>query len=278
LTVLIAYDRRMHDLGYPPLKERVEPAFRHLQAKGLLTEPGVRVVEPEPIALELVSRVHTPRHISDVEGSGYLEVALLSTGGVLEASRAVVSGEADNAFCFVGAAGHHASREGFWGFCFINDIGVAGCHLLDEGLAERLAIVDIDPHFGDGTRDVFGGDERVLHLNFSGGYGERGAWGETNVDIALPYDATDDVFIEQAERALEKAVEFDPDILYVVFGYDSHAEDYGAFYLSLDAYPRFAVAVRERFPAGVCYVLSGGAQVEIGKRAIASVVEVLLGS
>ena len=124
--LVLVYHPLFSELGYPPLKDRVEPAFIHLRRAGYVGRPGVSVVEPEPAPIPLVAQVHTPRHIADVEGSGYYEVALLSTGGVVEASRKVAGGEADSAFCFVGAAGHHASRQGFWGFCFINDIGVAG--------------------------------------------------------------------------------------------------------------------------------------------------------
>lgn len=277
MKLLLVYHQSFSEMGYPPLKDRVGPAFEHLRLKGYIDRPEVSVMEPGPAPPELVGRVHTPRHIADVEGSGYYQVALLSTGGVVEASRKVAGGEADSAFCFVGAAGHHASREGYWGFCFINDVGVAGTDLLDSGLARRLAIVDIDPHFGDGTRDIFGPEPRVLHVNFCGNFGHSGTGGApTNVDVTLPYDADDDLFLSHAEGALDRARDFEPDLLYVVFGYDSHHDDYGSFRLTVDAFRRFAEAVRRRFPTRVCYVLSGGARVDVGKEAIASVVDVLL--
>jgi acetoin utilization deacetylase AcuC-like enzyme len=264
--------------GYPPLKDRVEPAFRHLKEMGYLDRQGVEVLKPGPAPLELLGRVHTPLHIADVETSGLFETAALSTGGVVEASLKLVSGEAENAFCFVGAAGHHASREGYWGFCFINDVAVAATYLLDEGLAGRLAVIDIDPHFGDGTRDILGPEKRVLHINLHSSYGSRGGGaGATNIDVPLEFDTGDDVFMTHVEAGLDRALEFEPDLLYVIFGYDSHREDYGAFRLSVDAYSRFAVATGERFPSGVCYVLSGGSGVEVGREAIGRVVDVLSG-
>ena len=276
--LLIVYHDLFSERGYPPLKDRVEPAFRHLKEMGYLDRQGVEVLKPGPAPLELLGRVHTPLHIADVETSGFFETAALSTGGVVEASLKLVSGEAENAFCFVGAAGHHASREGYWGFCFINDVAVAATYLLDEGLAGRLAIIDIDPHFGDGTRDILGPERRVLHINLHSSYGSRGGGaGATNIDVPLEFDTGDDVFMTHVEAGLDRALEFEPDLLYVIFGYDSHREDYGAFRLSVEAYRRFAVATCERFPSGVCYVLSGGSGVEVGREAIGRVVDVLSG-
>ena len=276
--LLIVYHDLFSERGYPPLKDRVEPAFRHLKEMGYLDRQGVEVLKPGPAPLELLGRVHTPLHIADVETSGLFETAALSTGGVVEASLKLVSGEAENAFCFVGAAGHHASREGYWGFCFINDVAVAATYLLDEGLAGRLAIIDIDPHFGDGTRDILGPEKRVLHINLHSSYGSRGGGaGATNIDVPLEFDTGDDVFMTHVEAGLDRALEFEPDLLYVIFGYDSHREDYGAFRLSVEAYRRFAVATCERFPSGVCYVLSGGSGVEVGREAIGRVVDVLSG-
>lgn len=276
MSLLIVYHRLFHDLGYPPLKDRVRPAFENLRDAGYLDRPGVHVLEPEPASPRLARTVHTAEHIADVDGSGYLDVALLSTGGVVEASLRLARGEADAAFCFVGAAGHHASRQGYWGFCFINDVAVAGTHLLGNSLAERIAIVDIDPHFGDGTRDVFEDDARVLHVNFCSDYGTRRTrGGGTNIDVSLPFDVEDDVFMSHAEGSLDRARDFEPDILYVIFGYDSHHSDYGSFRLSVDAFTRFTEAVRRRFEGGICFVLSGGAGVEVGREAIGTVVDIL---
>lgn len=278
MKLLVVYHPEFYHQGYPPLKDRVEPAFAYLREQGYLERPGVQVLEPDPAPPDLVRRVHTERHISDVEVSGYLDVAMLSTGGVVQASEKLVSGEAENAFCFVGAAGHHASRQGFWGFCFINDVAVAAIHLLDSNLAKRLAVIDIDPHYGDGTRDILGPQHRVLHINFHSNGGRRLEAGPSNLDIPLPYDAGDDLFTQHAEAALDRAHEFEPDLLYVIFGYDSHVRDYGAFRFTVDAYRRFALAVRKRFATGVCYVLSGGAEVDVGREAIGAVVDVLSSS
>ncbi len=259
--------------GYPVLRERLSPAFNELKERGLLDRPDVRVIEPVPAEDCLIGMVHTPAHIRGVKGAGYWEVALLSAGAVIAGMEEVAAGRAEAAFCFVGSAGHHASREGFWGFCYLNDAAIAVRHLREKRLASRFAIIDIDPHFGDGTRDIFGPDPAVLHLNFHGGYGEEAASGPANHDFRLPWDCDDERFASAAERAVSMAEDFRPDLLLVVFGHDGHSRDYGAFELSIDAYRRFARTVREAFPARVCYILSGGSNPEVAREAVAGVIE-----
>ena len=48
------------------------------------------------------------------------------------------------------------------GFCFFNNVAVAARHALDVHGLERVAIIDFDVHHGNGTEDIFAGDERVL--------------------------------------------------------------------------------------------------------------------
>lgn len=275
-TLVIVFHPFFASHGYPPLKDRVKPSFEYLKETGLFEKENVILLNPEPVSEELISRVHTGRHIADVKASGYFEVASLSAGGVVSAAEMIAGGEADNAFCFVGAAGHHASREGYWGFCFLNDVCIAVENLKTSGLIKRTAIIDIDPHYGDGTRDIFGDDPSVLHINFHSG-SPRGRHPDesNNLDVGLPFDARDEAFMSFAEAVIEQAWRFSPDIVFVVFGYDSHESDYGAFMLSDEAYPRFARELGSRFPRGVCYVLSGGSGVENGKRAIAAVTHYL---
>lgn len=261
--------------GYPVLRDRVEPAWRELEARGLVGAEGVKVLEPRPAEEEWVERVHAPGHIRAVKESGYWETALLSAGSVMLGAEETASGRSLNSFCFVGAAGHHAGREGFWGFCYLNDVAMAVEYLRSRGMRGRFAVLDVDPHYGDGTRDILGPDREVMHVNFHSG----AAVGEKNgpfcFDVALPYDASDELFLEAVARNLERLESFRPLLLFVVFEHDSHDDDYGAFRLSDEAYGSFARLVKKAFPRGVCYVLSGGSNPRVAVRAIGDVVEVL---
>ena len=74
----------------------------------------------------------------------------------------VMAGTVENAFCNVRPPGHHAERGRPMGFCFINNAAVAAAHALTYDGVERVAILDFDVHFGNGTRDIFLEDERVM--------------------------------------------------------------------------------------------------------------------
>ncbi len=261
--------------GYPALRDRVAPAFEELRARGLLDREGVELLTAEAADDELVARVHSPSHLRGVVNSGYYEVSLLSVGGVIQGAREVVSGRANAAFCFVGAAGHHASEDGFWGFCYLNDVAIAVAYLREAALAKKFAIIDIDPHFGDGTRDILGPDEDVLHVNFHSGFAASGGEGPNNLDIVLPHQASDGRFLSGVDEALQAACAFEHDLLFVIFGHDSHRDDYGAFELSDDVYGVFARKVKDAFPDRVCYVLSGGADPRVARKAIGDVVQEL---
>ncbi len=273
--LVIVYHPDFASHGYPALRDRVAPAFEELRARGLLDREGVRVLLAKAVDERLVAEVHTEDHMKGVQNSGYYEVALLSAGAVVMGAEEVALGKAEAAFCFVGAAGHHASREGFWGFCYLNDVALALVHLRATAAVGRVAIVDVDPHFGDGTRDILGEDPEVLHVNFHSGYTMKEAHGPHNLDLALPYDAGDTKFLKAVEQALITVEEFSPEILFVIFGHDSHRDDYGAFRLGDGVYGEFARRVKKRFPSRVCYVLSGGARPHVARRAIGDVVEVL---
>lgn len=273
--LVVVYHPDFASRGYPALRERVAPAFEELRARGLLDREGARLLEARPAEERLAEEIHSEGHIRGVKNSGYYEVALLSAGSVITGANEVASGRADAAFCFVGTAGHHASRDGFWGFCYLNDVAMAVVFLRECGKASRVAVMDVDPHFGDGTRDILGDDPDVLHVNLHSGYVMREASGPHNLDLALPHDAGDAQFLRVVDKALEAAKKFDPEILFIVFGHDGHRDDYGAFELSGKVYGEFARKVRNSFPKKVCYVLSGGARPHVARQAVADVVEVL---
>ncbi len=274
--LLVVYHEDFARHGFTILRDRLAPAFYELKSKGYLERPGVRVLEPVPVEEKWVRKVHAADHIEGVKHSGYYEVALLSAGGVIQGAEEVVLDRVDSCFCFVGAAGHHASRDGFWGFCYLNDVAIAVEYLKKQHGLKKFAIIDIDPHYGDGTRDILGPDPGVMHVNFCSGYSRGGSsQGLNNHDFALPYNAGDQEFLSWVDRAIELVYGFPHELLFIIFGHDNHRDDYGSFELTEEFYPEFARRIRAKFPSRVCYVLSGGSNPRVAKAAIGGVVEVL---
>lgn len=270
MRVGVFYHEEFASKGYYILKERVRPGFEALQ--DLIGSGRIEIFTPEinETVLRLLPAIHTVSLIAEVKYEGEYDVALLSAAGVVEAAERLQRQELDMVFCFVGAAGHHASRNKFWGFCFFNDVAMAVLRLRELGV-KRILIIDVDPHFGDGTRDLLGDDPNVIHINFHSGFvdNENQQW--NNYDYGIG-GATDEVFINKLQEVLNRSWDFD--FLILIFGHDSHRDDYGSFRLSQAAYP-FLGSLICRIAGGkpALMVLSGGAQPDVARQAIPGLIK-----
>jgi acetoin utilization deacetylase AcuC-like enzyme len=281
MKVAVIYHEDFGSKGHSVLRPRIKPSFEALRRSGLLEGEDVQVFSAEAAPLSLVERAHTPEHMEAMRAESYNrmyhDVALLSVGSVLKASEMVAKGEAERSFAYTGTAGHHASPGSCWGFCYYNDVAIAISKLRDMGL-ERFLIVDVDPHFGDGTRNFFGDDPDVYHVNFNHQESSNFDDKRRNHDIGIGFDADDETFLRELSTAMDMAKEFDFQICFVVFGHDSHADDYGGFELTSAVYPKMARIIKEACgERGIVFVLSGGSVPDVASRAIPEVIAVLAG-
>ena len=277
MKVAITYHEDFGRNGFSVLKDRIRPSFEALMESGVVDGKDVQVFKPDPAPLALVEKAHTENHMMNMSTDPYRDVAILSAGSVMMASELIAQGQAESAFAYTGTAGHHASRGSCWGFCYFNDVAITILRLKEMGL-DRFLIVDVDPHFGDGTRDFFGDDPNVYHINFHSGSGNKYDPEKNNYDIGLGFNATNLQFLEELRKILELAKDFDSQICFVIFGHDSHEDDYGGFRLTFDAYPRMAAMIKEAIgDKGLVFVLSGGSCIHVASQAIPDVVKVLAG-
>ena len=275
--VAITYHEDFAAQGFSVLKERIRPSFEKLMQSGLVDGDRVQVFRPKPAPMALVEICHTAAHMMNMKDDPYRAVAMLSAGSVMMAAEMVARGEARRAFAYTGTAGHHASRGSCWGFCYFNDVAITIRRLREMGL-QRFLIVDVDPHFGDGTRDFFGEDPDVFHINMHSGKDEVHDPEKNNYDIGLSFGAKDERFLSALKSALDLARDFDFQMAFVIFGHDSHQDDYGGFDLSFEAYPKMARMILDAVgEKGLVYVLSGGSCVHVAERVIPDVIAVLAG-
>lgn len=279
VAVIYHYDFGLK--GHSVLKNRIAPSFIALMKSGLVDGDEVQVFEPEPAPVELVEKVHTPEHMENMRTEPYdrqyYDVALLSAGSVLMAADIVTSGKAESAFAYTGTAGHHASPGSCWGFCYFNDVAITINHLKEKGL-ERFLIIDVDPHFGDGTRNFFGDDTNVYHINFN--HQPKSVYNKekNNYDIGIGFDAEDEQFLSELGAALDMAKDFDFQLCFVIFGHDSHVDDYGGFDLTSKVYPKMADQIKKAVgDRGLVFVLSGGSNPKVASEAIPGIISVLAG-
>ncbi len=184
---------------------------------------------------------------------------LASAGTVLAARLAKEHGIACNA----AGGSHHARRTQGAGFCTFNDVGVAASLLLATGEAERILVVDLDVHQGDGTADIFRDETRVFTLSVHGArnYPARRIAGD--LDIELPDGTGDAAYLETLDAALDRVLPItSPDLVFFNAGVDVHAEDrLGRLSLSDEGLrARDTMVISRLRDAGipVCGVIGGG--------------------
>jgi acetoin utilization deacetylase AcuC-like enzyme len=142
----------------------------------------------------------------------------------------VLSGAVPTAFCSVRPPGHHAERAAAMGFCFFNNLAVGARHALDVHGLQRVALIDFDVHHGNGTEDIFRGDDRVLMCSiFEEGlypFSGENAKGDNMVNVGLPSRSGSDKVREAVTQQWIPALDaFKPQLIYISAGFDAHRED-----------------------------------------------------
>lgn len=152
------------------------------------------------------------------------------------AAREVLGG-ARAAFALTRPPGHHAGPDFFGGYCFLNNAAIAAQALRDGG-HQRVAVLDIDYHHGNGTQTIFyersdvltvsvHGDPATEYPFFLGHADERGAGaGEGfNLNLPLPRGTGFTDWCEALDQAVDAVDEFEADVLVVPMGLDTFVGD-----------------------------------------------------
>ena len=218
-------------------------------------------------------------------GEGSWEAASLATGAACSAVESALDGE--TAFAVARPPGHHAGRDYGMGFCLTNHAAVAAGHVLSGGL-ERVAILDWDVHHGNGTQDIFYGEDRVLYLSvhqspFYPGTGEADEVGEGEgrgftANVPLPAGSGEDAYAAVFAGVFVPLLrEFGPGLVLVSAGFDAHANDLlGGMDLTSDAFGRFAALVAQvSLEIGAvppAFILEGGYNLEAITQSVAATI------
>lgn len=286
-----------HDTGWghPEHQGRLPALMRAVYRSMPALLDHVLEREAEPADLADLRRVHTDGHVSRVReavaraaergrpvaldadtvvsGASW-DAALASAGTVLTAARMVADGEAATGFAASRPPGHHATADRAMGFCLLNNVAIAARALQQAHGVERVLIVDIDVHHGNGTQDIFYDDPSVfyLSLHLSPHYPGTGAAAERGIgpgrgatlNVPLPAGTTGVEYREAFDRAVEQALaDFRPGFVLVSAGFDCLTGDpLGGFLLEpADLYALTAGllrAIRAATAGRVVVALEGG--------------------
>ena len=154
----------------------------------------------------------------------FVDRALTITGGSIDALHAALSGSriAGN----LAGGTHHAFRAHGEGYCVFNDIAICAEIAKREYRVERVFVVDLDVHQGNGTAAIFADDSHVftysLHCQKNYPFRKK----DSDADVGVEEGAGDDTDLEALERSLPRLLyDFRPDLLLFQAGTDPLAED-----------------------------------------------------
>jgi acetoin utilization deacetylase AcuC-like enzyme len=240
-------------------------------AAGFPEDPGqdrvVPYVFPTPAMLDAVPRVPTAIHARaglycydtmTLVGPGTWRAARAAVDAALTAADLVAAGER-SAYAICRPPGHHATRAGYGGSCYLNNAAVAALALREAGV-DRVAVVDIDAHHGNGTQalfyargDVFYGS---VHVDPGAGwfphylgFAEEGGTGDgagANVNVPLAPGTADPDWLAGLTEVCAAAAGFRPGAVVLSLGVDAAADDpESPLQVSHDGYRRAGALVRD---------------------------------
>jgi acetoin utilization deacetylase AcuC-like enzyme len=256
----------VHD---PGLVRFLEVAWSEVRRQGLQrpflsadTYPNRQMFEG--MSPEAVARlVREPEHAAGRAGYWGLDSAAPLVAGTYAAARVAVDvalttvdlvlGGASSAYGLCRPPGHHAARSMYGGYCFFNNAAIAA-EAIVQTTGERVAILDVDYHHGNGTQQIFWrrGDVRYVSIHAdpdraypyflgrSDELGEGDGAGE-NLNVPLRAGATNEEFLAAVDRGLEAIVATPGSIIVVSLGFDTYGLDpIGDFALTTDVYHEVA--------------------------------------
>ncbi|KNA25978.1 hypothetical protein SOVF_001560 [Spinacia oleracea] len=230
--------------------------------------PYISWHQGRPASISELLSFHSPEYIQELEEAdkaggkmicsatflnpGSWEAALLAAGTTLSAMKYILDGHGNIVYALVRPPGHHAQPTHGDGYCFLNNAGLAIQLALGSGRT-KVAVIDIDVHYGNGTAEGFYNSNEVLTISL---HMNHGSWGPShpqsgsidelgegeglgyNINIPLPNGTGDHGYMYAVEELIVPAVQnFEPDMIILIAGQDSSAFDpNGRQCLSMDGY------------------------------------------
>ena len=239
------YEKETQTPGHPESPRRVKAIMDRIEEMGL----PVEVISPGPASEEDISSTHSKNHIDKIRdfGVGFMDpdtyhhdgtyaYSLMAAGGAIEAALDAYDNRRAT-FAMIRPPGHHAGYDFNMGFCYFNNISIATKHLMkNRSELERIAIVDIDAHHGNGTDQIFQSDPAVLYISthqwgiFPGTGHEKetgyGYGGGRTVNLPFRGGTGDPTYGSTWDEIMEPVLrQFQPQMILVSMGADAHLMD-----------------------------------------------------
>jgi len=284
MTTQIAYsnDFSRHDnAGHPENAERLHVMLNEMRNTSFYDE--LDFFEPDLISEEALYLLHSDEMIQQVKdlssiGDSWIdmdtyvcksdyETARKAAAGLLQLSRNVLDGKADNGFALVRPPGHHATHDRSMGFCLFNNAALTANEISKTG--KQVLIFDCDVHHGNGTQYLLYDRKDIMYQSFhlyphypgTGPIEDIGDGDGEGYTINAPLshgNGNEAVSQLLDEIFLPIARQFKPDLVIISSGYDSHHLDpLGGLKLTSNFFGEIIAKFQNIQPKIVC-TLEGG--------------------
>lgn len=212
--------------------EKYDLIPRQLLHEGTIQEENI--FAPRKASREEVLNCHTPEYLDklqsltlskkEIRKTGFpltqelVDRELSILGGTIEcADFALKHGISMN----IAGGTHHAYSDRGEGFCLLNDQAVAAMHLLENKLAKKVLIIDLDVHQGNGTAEIFESNPDVFTLSMHGAANYPMHKEKSDLDIPLEDGIKDKEYLKLLDYHLKQTLDsFQPDFLFFQSGVD----------------------------------------------------------
>jgi acetoin utilization deacetylase AcuC-like enzyme len=211
---------------------------RRLEAHAAAGAP-LEFVEPHAATDDELLRVHDRGYLgrvlsgtlstAEIRRIGFpwspalVERSLRSTGAAVDAASAAL---ADGVAASLAGGTHHAGCDWGEGYCVFNDTAVAAREMQARGLVRRVVILDCDVHQGNGTAEIFSGDETVFTMSIHGAKNFPLRKHPGSLDVPLEDGTGDDAYLTALAPAVAESFERGrPDLVLYIAGADPYEGD-----------------------------------------------------
>ena len=194
--------------------------------------------EPIPCSTETLKEAHSEKYILDIKNKSLSEKSIkkigfplndsvvkrsfIATGGTVLASKLAIN---YGLACNTAGGSHHANFYGGAGYCVFNDVAVAAKYLLNRGLANKILIVDLDVHQGNGNSDIFKDNKNVFTFSMHSKSNYPAKKSESDLDVDLKDNMEDKEYLDILKFNLINLNNENFDFVFYIAGVDIHFND-----------------------------------------------------
>ena len=194
--------------------------------------------KPYACSIETLSYAHSKNYISDIKNKtlskegikkigfplvdSVVQRSLVATGGTVLASKLAIN---YGISCNTAGGSHHANYDGGAGYCVFNDVAVAAHYLINRGLANKILIVDLDVHQGNGNSEIFKDNRSVFTFSMHSKTNYPAKKSNSDLDVELEDNLEDHAYIKTLKHYLSELNKENFDFVFYIAGVDIHFND-----------------------------------------------------